>query len=145
MEKILEYKSFLELNMFEHAQITYKSELFVQKYGKVYVYGGGLKGNTKEHNPPHFVVHINKENIFRVKIPLVNENKLVKDDVIFLDKNPLNIKDIKYLVDWLKSESIASTITKNEKMSNLKYISSSWNTLNFGDDNVYLIDLSIFN
>ena len=143
--KLLEYKEFIKNGVLEHAQMTYKFEPYVQKYGRVYVYCGGLKGNTTEHNPPHFVVDLNNGEAFRIKIPLINENNLTEKDIIFLDEHPLTGKDIKNLLDWLKSLSKKAKIIDNLDISNLKYVAKSWNFLNFDDDNVDKIDASIFN
>jgi hypothetical protein len=144
MTKIFEYKEFLKNGLLEHAQMTYKSELFVQKYGRVYVYGGGLMGNTKEHNPPHFVVELNSGEEFRVKIPTINENDLTEKEIVFLDEHPLSVKDIKSLVSWLKSLSKKAKIIDNVNISNLKYVAKSWNFLNLEDNNVDKIDLKVF-
>ena len=106
---------------------------------------GITKGNTTEHNPPHFVVEMNNGEAFRVKIPPINENILTEKDIVFLDEHTLTGKDIKNLVSWLKSRSKKAKQFANIDVSNLKYIVTTWNLLNSDDDNIDKIDASIFN
>ena len=140
---ILEYKEFLYE---EQAQITIPNEWFAQNVGIVKVYGGGLNGNLKEHNPPHFLIIPTDKNKkkFRVKIPLKKLEDMIPDDIIILDDVNINNKNKKEIFNWLKSINKKDKTDYKINISNLKSIAIWWNRLNENDDNVSKLNIEIY-
>lgn len=128
-------------NINEQAQATLPKGLFAQNIGRVYVFGGGVGGNQKEHGIPHFKLVLNDNTEFRIIIPIKKVKELTSVDVIILDNKTLKSKLKKDILVWMKSDSKIAESTLGIKISNIKYCASLWNTLNFGDDNISQINL----
>ena len=97
---ITKYDDFNGYILFEHAQITKNNESVTQNVGKIYVYGCGDNGATREHNPPHFHL-VMRDKTVCVEIPSTKTYNLSKDDIVII-KDLLDNKITKLLVKWLK-------------------------------------------
>ena len=143
-KKVFEYKEFIDSNLYEQAQMTYKNELFVQDVGTIYVVGGGYNGKQREHGIPHFKLVKNNGEELRIVIPQKKVNKITIDDIFILDKRELDRNEKKLLLNWLKDNSKRAKIVSNIDRTNLIHIVTQWNELNFDDNNVQQIPWGIY-
>jgi hypothetical protein len=141
---VKEFKTFVDNQLFEQAQMTYKNERFVQNVGRVYVVGGGYNGKEREHGSPHFKLIKNDGNELRIIIPQQPINDLTIENITILDDKELDRKSKDILLDWLKSKSIHAKNYSNLDRTNIENLASIWNILNADDNNVQEIDMDIY-
>jgi hypothetical protein len=123
--RIKRFNENMEL-ILELAQMTSENDFFRQKYGKIYIKGGGdNNGGQKEHDPPHFHLEFNEGKEIRIIIP-----NFIFDELKSLDTE-LNSKIIKDIRKWFELKHKTAKLYNNYDMLKIQ-----WNELNYGDENV---------
>lgn len=120
------YSNQMNEPLLELAQMTKENDFFRQKYGKIFIKGGGdNNAGQKEHNPPHFHLEFNDGKDIRVIIP-----NNINDDIKSID-DTLNNKIKKDIKKWFLLPYKFTKLHNNYEMLKIE-----WNTLNYEDENI---------